>query len=236
MAQANPPTPYSPPKHDIHKFWVITPKLGRDNWVSWKRQLLVTDRDIGLYANITGMDILPTAQTQLAAIAASVTIPLAQIIEEWTDCNNIAYDQILLCISSELQTAIDRTDVAATAWSILIKKFKLHDPSKISIVQTWYENNHIVEGQSVISYIMTKKEFQSQLGKMVETIADSSHAAILLRNFPDSWRTIAQTMGMITQVPDEIEEWLEAHKADLNAIEISSQAACKIYINYIYSI
>ena len=29
---------------------------------------------------------------------------------------------------------------------------------------------------------------------------------------------------MITQVPDEIKEQLEAHEADLNAIEISSQA------------
>ena len=30
---------------------------------------------------------------------------------------------------------------------------------------------------------------------------------------------------MITRVPDEIEDRLEAHKADLNALEISSQAA-----------
>ena len=88
-----------------------------------------------------------------------------------------------------------------------------------------YENNHMIEGQSVVSYVMTMKEFKSQLEKMRETIADSSHAPILLQNLPDSWRTIAQMIRMITQVPDEIEEWLEAHEADLNTIEISSQAA-----------
>ena len=71
------------------------------------------------------------------------------------------------------------------------------------------------------------KKFKNQLEKMGETIADSSHAAILLRNLPDSWRSIAQMIRMITQVPDEIEEQLEAHEADLN---------CKIYIYYIYSI
>jgi hypothetical protein len=42
---------------------------------------------------------------------------------------------------------------------------------------------------------------------------------------PESWRPIAQTIRMITNKPDDIEERLEAHEADLNAIEISSQAA-----------
>ena len=110
------------------------PKLGRDNQVFWKQQLSATARDRGLYANITGMDTLPTAQTQLAAIAARVTVTLAQLVDKWTDRNNTAYNQILLCISSELQTAINGTDVAATAWSILVRKFESHNPIKISIV------------------------------------------------------------------------------------------------------
>ena len=67
-------------------------------------------------------------------------------------------------------------------------------------------NNHMIEERSVISYIMMMKEFKSQLEKMSETITDSSHAAILLRKLPESWRTIAQMIRMITQVPDEIEE------------------------------
>ena len=109
MAQPNPPVPIiqtAPPKHDIHKFRDITPKLSRDNWVSWKRQLLATARDRGLYATITGADILRTAQTQLVAAAAGATVTLAQLIDEWTDRNNTAYNQSLLCISSELQTVI----------------------------------------------------------------------------------------------------------------------------------
>ena len=92
MAQANPPALQSPPKHDIHKFRDITPKLGRDNWVSLKRQLLVTARDRGLYANITGTDPIPTAQSQLTAVAAGVTVTLAQLIDEWTERDNIAYN------------------------------------------------------------------------------------------------------------------------------------------------
>ena len=203
--------------------------MDQDNWVSWKREMLATTRDRGLYTTIIGTDLLPTTQNQTTAIIAGVTIvgaiPLAQLMDEWHNCNNAVYNQILLCISSELQTAIDDTDVAANAWDILIRKFESRDPSKISIVQTKYENYYMTEGQSVISYITIMKEYRNQLNKMGETVADSSHAAILLCNLPDSWRTIAQTIRMITQVLDEIEERLEAHEADLNAIEISSQAA-----------
>ena len=69
------------------------------------------------------------------------------------------------------------------------------------------------------------REYKNQLKKMGEIIADSSHAATILRNVPESWRIVAQTIRMITQIPDEIEDRLEAHEADLNALEISSQAA-----------
>ena len=60
---------------------------------------------------------------------------------------------------------------------------------------------------------------------MGKTITNSTHAATLLRNVPESWRLITQTIQVITNNPDDIGERLEAHKADLNAIEISSQAA-----------
>ena len=36
---------------------------------------------------------------------------------------------------------------------------------------------------------------------------------------------------MITRIPDEIEESLEAHKADLNALEISDQAATAFIVH-----
>jgi len=60
--------------------------------------------------------------------------PLSQLINEWNDHNNASYSQILLCISLELQIAIDDTQSAAKAWEILTKKFKSNDLSKISIV------------------------------------------------------------------------------------------------------
>ena len=46
-----------------------------------------------------------------------------------------------------------------------------------------------------------------------------------LTNVPESWRPITQTIRMITRDPDTIEECLEAHKADLTALEMSDQAA-----------
>jgi gag-polypeptide of LTR copia-type len=52
---------------------------------------------------------------------------LTKLIEEWKDHNNAAYNQILLCISPEQQTAIDDTDVAAEAWTILVGKFESKD-------------------------------------------------------------------------------------------------------------
>ena len=217
MTQPNPtvtiPTNL-PAKHDIHKFRDIRPKLGKDNWIPWKRELLATARDRGLYATITGKDTLPILPT-----------PTSQLSDEWNDRNNVAYNQILLCISPELQTAIDDTEYAAEAWRILTNKFESHDPSKISIVRTRYENYHMTEGQSVSSYLTVMKEYRSQLGRMGETIAPSSHATTILRNLPESWRPIAQTIRMITRDPDEIEDRLEAHEADLSAIEVSTQAA-----------
>ena len=68
------------------------------------------------------------------------------------------------------------------------------------------------------------KEFKTQLKKIGETIATSTHAATILHNIPKSWRPIAQTIRIITHDPDVIEECLEAHKADLTALEILDQA------------
>ena len=152
------------------------------------------------------------------------TIPLTWLINEWNDKNNSAYNQILLCISPELQMAIDDIDQAKTAWDIIIKKYKSTDPSKISIVRTRYENYHMVEGQSVITYLTTMREYKNQLKRMGEIIADSTHAATILRNIPESWRHVAQTIRMITRIPDKIEESLKAHEADISALEISDQA------------
>jgi gag-polypeptide of LTR copia-type/Pol polyprotein, beta-barrel domain len=219
----------SPPKHDIHKFREVRPKLSRDNWVSWKRELLATARDRGLYSIILGTDKLPNEKDSNAAIASGVQhvgdVPLTQKIEQWHDRNNAAYNQLLLCISSELQSTIDVTDVAADAWMILVGKFESKDPSKVSIVRTRYENYHMVDGQPVTSYLTTMKEFRSLLERMGEKIPDSTHAATILRNVPESWRSIAQTIRMISTNVDEIETKLEAHEADLDAVEISDQAA-----------
>ena len=83
----------------------------------------------------------------------------------------------------------------------------------------------MLKGQSVITYLTTMRDYKNQLEKMGETIVDSTHAATILRNVPESWQPIAQTIRMITQDPETIEERLEAHEADLGAIEVSTQAA-----------
>ena len=83
----------------------------------------------------------------------------------------------------------------------------------------------MLEGQSVTYYLTVMKEFKTQLEKMGETIAASTHAATTLSNLPESWRPIPQTIRMITRDPDVIEECLEAHEADLTALEMSDQAA-----------
>ena len=59
---------------------------------------------------------------------------------------------------------------------------------------------------------------------MGEMIAPLSHTATILRNLPESWRLIAQTIRMITHDPNEIKDRLEAHEVDLSAIKISTQA------------
>ena len=184
-------------------------------------------RDCGLYSTILSTDILPTLVNQTIIMTNNIlhvgTTPLSLRIAKWNDCNNVAYNQILLCISPELQTAIDNTDITSKAWNILLAKFESTDARKISIIRTRYENYHMIEGQPVITYITTMKEFRNQLKRMGEMIPDSTHAATLLQNVPESWRPIAQTIRMITRSPDEIEECLEAHEADLSALEILSK-------------
>ena len=173
-------------KHNIHKFHDIKPKLGRDNWISWKRELLATTRDRGLYTNILNTDKKPLVTdpqiTMTNNIAHINSIPLTQLIDEWTNRKNSAYNQLLLCISPEPQTAIDATDLANIAWTLLTKKFKSTDPSKISIVRMKYDNYHMLEGQYVVSYLTVMKEFKTQLEKMGKTITTSTHAATTLRN------------------------------------------------------
>ena len=158
-------------------------------------------------------------------IAHINSIPLTQLIDKWTNRDNSAYNQLLLCTSPELQTTIDATDIANVTWTLLTKKFESTDPSEISIVRTKYDNYHMLKGQSVVSYLTVMKEFKTQLEKMGGMIATSTHAATTLHNLPESWRPIAQTIRMITCDPDVIEEHLEAHEADLTALEMSDQAA-----------
>jgi gag-polypeptide of LTR copia-type len=176
-----------------------------------------------------GSDQVPSQEDVTVTTTEQVQIvgdtPLMKLIEEWKDRNNAAYNQILLCISPEQQTAIDVTDKAANAWKILMDKFESKDPSKLSIVRTRYENYHMTEGQSVMLYLTVMKEFRSQLTKMREAIPDSMHAATILRNIPESWRAIAQMIQMIHTNVNVIEDKLEAHEVDLNALEVSSQAA-----------
>ena len=184
------PLPLSHPKHDIHKFRDVKPRLRRDNWTSWKRKLLAMARDRGLYSIITGTDLIPRNTNPAATVTDDVTYigatPLAQLINKWNNRNNTTHNQILLCISPELQTAIDDTNQAKTTWDIIIKKFESTDPSKISIACTRYENHHMAEGQSVITYLTTMRELRNQLKRMGEIITDSTHVATILRNIPES--------------------------------------------------
>ena len=122
--------------------------------------------DWGLYTTILGTDILLSRSdpnfTTINNIPHIGKILLSQLINKWHDRNNTAYNQILLCISPELQTAIDHTDEAAITWKILTKKFESTNLSKISIIRTCYENYHMVEGQSVVSYLTSMKEFRTE--------------------------------------------------------------------------
>ena len=193
--------------------------------------MLATARDRGFHRLITAQEPLPTTSNTHTHIVGGIevsiagNIPLTQLEEEWHDKNNAAYNQILLCISPELQMAIDGTDKAPVAWRNLVNKYESHDASKISVVRTRYDNYHMIDGQSVSLYITTMKEMRNQLMKMGEAIRDSTHAATLLRNIPESWRTVAQTIQMITNDPDIIEEKLEAHQADISEVEMSNQAS-----------
>ena len=166
MSQAT-PIPISHPKHDIHKFRDIKPRLRWDNWTSWKHELLATARDRGLYGIITRMDLIPRSTNPAAITTENVTcigaILLTQLIDEWNDRNNSAYNQILLCISPELQMAIDDTNQAKVAWDIIIRKFESTDSRKISIICTRYKNYHMIKGQSVVTYLTTMREYRNQL-------------------------------------------------------------------------
>ena len=130
-------TPISHPKNDIHKFRDIHLKLSKTDWISWKQELLATTRDRGLYAIITSADTLPSISRLNTTIVEFIRPTcLTHLGDAWHDWNNTAYNQILLCITPELQTAIDETDRANESWMILTRKFKSQEPSKISIVCT----------------------------------------------------------------------------------------------------
>ena len=64
----------------------------------------------------------------------------------------------------------------------------------------------MAEGQFVITYLMTMKEYRSQLEKMGEIITSSTHAATILRNLLESWRAVSHTIGMIIRDSEIIEE------------------------------
>ena len=216
-----------PPRHDVHKFRDIRPKLSRDNWVSWKRDILATARDRGLYGTFLGTDVLPTERAVTSTSPEGIQhvggITLAQAIEEWHDRNNTAYNQILLTISPEFQTAIDTTDSAAAAWVILRNEFESRDPSRVGIVRLRYEHYHMLEGQPVSNYLTTMTEFRNQLYHMGEFIPDSTHASTILRNLPESWESMGLTIQMMHTDLGKIEHKLKAYEANLNIRTAASE-------------
>ena len=173
-----------PPKHDVHKYRDIRLKLSSDNWISWKRDIMATARDRGLYGVILGTDTRPTLRNVTLTTAEGIqlvgTTPLAQAIEEWNDRNNAAYNQLLLTISPEYQSVIDPTDLAGAAWALLRNEFESRDPSRVGIVRMRYEHYHMLDGQSVRSYLTTMREYRNQLHQMGEPIPDSTHTSIIL--------------------------------------------------------
>jgi hypothetical protein len=112
------------------------------------------------------------AQTQVAGVIYLPLTPVQDLLRAWTERNNTAYNQIMLTVSSELQSLMDDTDEAHVAWMILHNKFKSTDPSKISVIRAKYDNYHMVDGQTVSNYISNLKEMRNQLKKMGDPISD----------------------------------------------------------------
>ena len=226
-------------RHHVHKFRDIRPKLNNDNWVSWKRELLATARDRGLYRIIVGQEpkpvpeAAPSASTAAPETGPSTHVPSAQVViaptaevtKAWAEKNDTAYNQILLTISNELQSLLDDTDEAASAWQILCNKFESTDPSKISVVRAKYDNYHMVEGQTVSNYISNLKEMRDQLRKMGDPISDVTHGSTILRNLPESWQPIASMIRIVTYDPETVRTKLEAHEASLLALQINEKPA-----------
>ncbi|KAF8588364.1 hypothetical protein K439DRAFT_1613618 [Ramaria rubella] len=184
MVVQNAPIPPHP-KHDIHKFRDIKPRLGSENWITWKCDLLTMARDRGLYRMIFGMDFYPVVNT--ATIQAGGQIYTAtgntsvlKLEAEWDDRNNAAYNQIIACLTPELQCTIDHMDKASVAWKVLVDRFESHNPNLIAIIRAKYKNYQMIKGQQINSYIMTLKEYCVQLKEMVQDIEDSYHSSVLL--------------------------------------------------------
>ena len=85
------------------------PRLGRDYWLSWKSELSATEWDRGFHKLLIGQEpLLDPTNTRVHTVAGVEVTVIGNIRNK----NNAAYNQILLCISPELQTAIDDTNEA----------------------------------------------------------------------------------------------------------------------------
>ncbi|KAF8573398.1 hypothetical protein K439DRAFT_1625111 [Ramaria rubella] len=173
------------PKHDIHKFCDIKPQLKSKNWITWKHNLLTTDHDQGLYCMILGMYLYlvvnaTTIQARRQIYTATNNTPVSKLKAKWDNRNNAAYNQIITCLTPELQCTINHTDKASLARKFLIDRFESHNLKLISVIQAKYENYQMVEGQQINSYIMTLTEYCVQLKEMGQDIEDSYHSSVLV--------------------------------------------------------
>jgi gag-polypeptide of LTR copia-type len=111
------------------------------------------------------------------------------------------------------------------AWVILKNEFESSDPSRVGIVRLRYEHYHMIEGQSVSSYLTTMREYRNQLYQMGEKVPDSTHASIILQNLPKSWQSMALTIQMMHTDLNEIEQKLKVFEANLGIREASSHTS-----------
>lgn len=215
-------------KHETNKFRWLKTELCEDNWISWKRGISAVLKDRQLLGIVLGTEPRPISNNISRPVTRSGSgSPQEEensedAIAKWDERNDVAYNQILLNISPQLQSTLDNTENAHEAWKALLDFFESDNASVADTIHAKYETCFYVEGTSMMVYISRLRELRNQLGLLGQPVTDKAHASRMLRNLPKTleWQLFAETIrNSMTSDPVKIAQRLQSKHAQLELDE-----------------
>ena len=156
--------------------------LKADNWMPWKRRMLVVFRDLGLEKYI-----VKDAKAPESADPAKITPEEIEAKKKWQDGDGKARTRIKLLIGNAEMIHISGANTASQMWEQLcmVKESK----GRLGVLATRHALYRAMaeEGFDMVEHVSKLRKLQEELHIMSNLVLDKDFVMILITSLLESW-------------------------------------------------